>query len=49
LTHRWIIKGMIPLSCIFLVLSAFDFFLPNLNILRGVEVPLPDPETEVMK
>jgi len=49
LTHRWIIKAMIPLSFIFLIFSAFDFFLHNVNIIRGVEAPLPDPEREVME
>lgn len=36
LTHRWIIKGMIPLSFSFLVFAAFGYVLKNINIYRGV-------------
>ena len=37
LKYRWLIKAMIPLSFIFLIFSAFNFFLHNLNVIRGVE------------
>lgn len=37
LKYRWLIKSMIPLSFIFLIFSAFNFFLHNLNVIRGVE------------
>ena len=39
LTHRWLIKLVIPLSFGFLVVSAIGFLLHNVNVLRGVEVP----------
>jgi TRAP-type mannitol/chloroaromatic compound transport system permease small subunit len=34
LTHRWIIKGMIPLSFAFLLFSATGYILQNINIFR---------------
>jgi len=37
LKYRWLIKAMIPLSFIFLIFSAFNFFLHNINIIRGLE------------
>ncbi|WP_457606814.1 TRAP transporter small permease subunit [Nitratifractor sp.] len=49
LTHRWIIKAQIPLAFTFLILCAFDFILHNINILRGIEPPLPEPEEEVIE
>ncbi len=36
LTHRWIIKGMIPLSFGFLIFAAFGYVIQNINIYRGV-------------
>ena len=39
LTHRWLIKLVIPLSFGFLVVSAIGFLLHNVNVFRGVEVP----------
>jgi TRAP-type mannitol/chloroaromatic compound transport system permease small subunit len=37
LTHRWLIKAVIPASFIFLIVSAIGFILRNINIFRGVE------------
>lgn len=36
LTHRWIIKAMIPASFIFLIFSAVGYVIRNINIYRGV-------------
>ncbi len=47
LPYRWIIKAQIPFAFIFLILSAFNFFLHNVNVLRGVEEPLPKEEDEL--
>jgi len=49
LTHRWIIKAQIPFAFVFLIFCAVNFLLHNINILRGIEAPLPDPEGEVME
>lgn len=38
LTHRWIIKSMIPISFIFLIFSAFGYVIKNINIYRGAKV-----------
>ena len=35
LTHRWIIKSMIPLSFIFLIFSSIGYVVKNINIYRG--------------
>ena len=37
LTHRWIIKGMIPLAFTFLIFCAVNYILSNINIYRGLE------------
>ena len=37
LTHRWIIKFMIPLSFVFLVFSAIGYVIRNFNIYRGAK------------
>jgi len=37
LTHRWLIKAVIPASFVFLVVSALGFILRNISIYRGVE------------
>jgi TRAP-type mannitol/chloroaromatic compound transport system permease small subunit len=34
LTHRWIIKGMIPLSFLFLIFCAIHYILHQINLLR---------------
>lgn len=35
LTHRWIIKAMIPLSFVLLIITSMGFFLKNLNVFLG--------------
>ncbi len=47
LPYRWIIKSMIPLSFIFLIFCAFNFLLHNINVLKGLEKPLPIEEDEL--
>ena len=47
LPYRWIIKAQIPLAFIFLIFCAFNFLLHNINVLRGVEQPLPVEEDEL--
>lgn len=37
LTHRWLIKAMIPTSFVFLIFSAFGYIVKNINIYRGSE------------
>jgi TRAP-type mannitol/chloroaromatic compound transport system permease small subunit len=37
LTHRWIIKGMIPFSFIFLIFSSVGYVVKNINIYRSAE------------
>ena len=39
LTHRWIIKAVIPVSFVFLIISSIGFMIRNYNIIRGVEAP----------
>jgi TRAP-type mannitol/chloroaromatic compound transport system permease small subunit len=39
LTHRWLIKLVIPASFVFLTVSAIGFVLHNINVLRGEELP----------
>ncbi|PNK59899.1 TRAP transporter small permease subunit [Psychrobacter sp. FDAARGOS_221] len=34
LTHRWIIKSLIPLSFLFLIISAIGFIVKQINILQ---------------
>ena len=41
LTHRYLIKSIIPLSFIFLVISAVGFVLRNIRLYRGLELPPP--------
>ena len=49
LTHRWIIKAVIPTSFVFLIISAIGFIIRNINIIRGVEAPKPhSAEDEVL-
>ena len=47
LPYRWIIKAQIPFAFIFLIFCAFNFVLHNINVLRGVEAPLPTEEDEL--
>ena len=49
LPYRWIIKAQIPFAFLFLIFCAVNFVLHNLNVLRGVEAPLPAPEEEVIE
>ncbi len=37
LTHRWIIKSMIPFSFMFLIVSAIGYIVKNVNIYRGAK------------
>ena len=37
LTHRWLIKAMIPLAFIFLIFTAISFIIKNINIYIGAE------------
>jgi TRAP-type mannitol/chloroaromatic compound transport system permease small subunit len=39
LSYRWLIKSVIPVSFVFLVISAIGFVLHNINIFRGIEAP----------
>lgn len=47
LPYCWIIKAMIPLSFLFLIFSAFNFLLHNINTLKGCEKPLRKEEDEL--
>jgi len=37
LTHRWIIKAMIPFSFVFLIFSSVGYLVKNINIYRGAK------------
>lgn len=37
LTHRWIIKAMIPFSFIFLIVSSLGYVVKNINLYRGAK------------
>jgi len=39
LTHRWVIKAMIPLSFVFLLICAFYYLIRQIRILKGEELP----------
>jgi len=39
LTHRWLIKAVIPASFIFLTVSSAGFIVRNIKIFRGMETP----------
>ncbi len=39
LSYRWLIKSVIPVSFVFLVVSAIGFIIHNINIFRGIETP----------
>jgi len=47
LPYRWIIKAQIPFAFIFLILCAINFVIHNINVLKGVESPLPIEEDEL--
>ena len=37
LTHRWIIKSMIPLSFVFLIITSLGYVVKNINRYRGAK------------
>lgn len=37
LTHRWIIKAMIPFSFVFLIFSSIGYVVKNINLYRGAK------------
>jgi TRAP-type mannitol/chloroaromatic compound transport system permease small subunit len=39
LTHRYLIKAVIPLSFFFLIVSAGGFIVHNIRVFRGLEAP----------
>jgi TRAP-type mannitol/chloroaromatic compound transport system permease small subunit len=39
LTHRWLIKSVIPVSFVFLIVSATGFVIHNIRIFKGFETP----------
>jgi TRAP-type mannitol/chloroaromatic compound transport system permease small subunit len=39
LTHRWLIKLVIPASFVFLIVSAIGFVIHNIGVFRGLEAP----------
>lgn len=39
LTHRWLIKAIIPTSFVFLMISAAGFVVRNIRIFQGLEAP----------
>ena len=41
LTHRWLIKAVIPASFVFLIISAIGFMLRNINIFAATKRPAP--------
>ncbi|NCF23595.1 MAG: TRAP transporter small permease subunit [Gammaproteobacteria bacterium] len=44
LSHRWLIKLVIPASFLFLVVSAVGFIIHNLNIILGIVAPQDRPK-----
>jgi len=36
LTHRWIVKALIPLSFLLLLITATGYFIKNLNVYKGL-------------
>ena len=49
LTHRWLIKLLIPASFVFLVVSAAGFIIHNINVFRGiVDAPQRRIENEIL-
>ena len=41
LTHRWIVKSLIPLSFFLLIITSVGFFIRNLNVYRGLHPVAP--------
>lgn len=49
LTHRWLIKLVIPASFLFLIVSATGFVIHNINVIRGIEdIPSRKTETNIL-
>lgn len=49
LTHRWLIKAVIPASFVFLVISATGFVVHNINVFRGARaLPAHHIEDEIL-
>ena len=49
LTHRWLIKLVIPASFVFLIVSATGFVIHNINVFRGLEaLPPRNVENEIL-
>ncbi len=49
LTHRWLIKLVIPASFLFLIVSATGFVIHNINAIRGIEdIPPHKTETNIL-
>ena len=49
LPYRWLIKIVIPVSFVFLIVSATGFVIRNINIFRGLaEPPRRHPEKEIL-
>ena len=46
LTHRYLIKSVIPIAFIFLVISSAGFVLRNIRLYRGLELP-PSGDTDL--
>ena len=49
LTHRYLIKAVIPTAFIFLIISSVGFVLRNLRLLRGQELPSAHDADEVSR
>jgi TRAP-type mannitol/chloroaromatic compound transport system permease small subunit len=49
LSYRWLIKLVIPVSFLFLIVSATGFIIHNINVIRGVEdIPLHKVENNIL-
>jgi TRAP-type mannitol/chloroaromatic compound transport system permease small subunit len=47
LSYRWLIKLVIPVSFVFLIVSAIGFILRNISVFLGIEAP-PEHRSEVL-
>jgi len=47
LPYRWLIKLVIPVSFVFLIVSAVGFIIRNINIMLGLEEP-PERRPEIL-
>jgi TRAP-type mannitol/chloroaromatic compound transport system permease small subunit len=41
LTHRWLVKSLIPISFFLLIITSIGFFIRNLNVFRGLHPVAP--------